>query len=191
MCSPSEKERSTTEPRTACLRFSPQSRQVTQAGAARRARFHRLIRWMSYSLITLRERLTTLRVHQLNRRPQNFSPAPPTPAPRSPNLVNDLRRGRGKPTTARRQRNGFGVPRTRFLRRIAGRLCRDPRRPRYGVSRRARVPSRERPRPGKAWTAPTVPGLARAHRHSARTTRRLQTNRRDRRPDRRDDREPQ
>jgi hypothetical protein len=26
--------------------------------------------------------------------------------------------------------------------------------------RRARVPSRERPRPGKAWTAPTAPGLA-------------------------------
>jgi hypothetical protein len=31
---------------------------------------------------------------------------------------------------------------------------------RYGVCRRARVPSRERPRPGKAWTVPKAPGLA-------------------------------
>ncbi|MDQ1487104.1 MAG: hypothetical protein QOJ62_2797 [Actinomycetota bacterium] len=42
-----------------------------------------------------------------------------------------------------------------------------PSRRRYGVSRRARAPSRERPRPGKAWTAPKVPGLAADSRHCA------------------------
>ena len=99
---PLREERSTTEPRTACLRFSPQSRQVAQATVRCGQRFQLFDHEMSQSTITLRARATTVRVYQPTRRLKNSSPAPPIPA-----------------------RCGSAIACARFLRRIARMFCRD------------------------------------------------------------------